>query len=193
MTSTTTAIREARAARKRATERARADRRAARTDAQLRADIDQRHPDGTKQCPGCSVVKNVDEFYVVRRHYSGLAGTCKACFAVRRSEWKPDKASAKARNTALGAARKARTPKQVLAKRAAMRPTGTKRCNTCHLDKDLTAFYINRTTADGLAYSCSACASLAVVAWNHSNGDAKRRIDQAYRDRRRAARAAGAA
>lgn len=138
----------------------------------------------TKLCPKCGETKPMEAFNRQRSKRDGRQSRCKACehnyYATNREkvlegkrahyaankekvledqrarrEANPDKVRESARTTRERHA--ARTPDEVAARRAELRPDGRKQCRKCKEWLPFEAFSMARANADGLHSTCRTC------------------------------------
>lgn len=119
------------------------ERHKARTTDQIAEDQARLRPDGMKRCYKCAEDLPVTLYSTSIGNPDGLTSMCRICDNLYNQE-----------NVAQ---RKARTPQEVAAARAAIRPEGAKWCYKCKADHSLTSFYNDISEPDGLAQVCSDC------------------------------------
>jgi hypothetical protein len=106
----------------------------------------------TKVCKHCRMTKHRDEFYPVRRVTGqrptrgalGVEPICKACKALLR---KP-------------------TIFMEREQRARLEAAGLKTCGVCQQNKPQDRFAVRKASADGLSFTCRACATERSARWN---------------------------
>lgn len=116
-----------------------------------------------KQCNRCGEVKPIGEYQIINRSKTKPQGSpCPMCYPCRAEysrEWRAKKAEAP------------RKPITVI----------QKQCNACERTLPRDMFHRNRTSADGLTYSCRDCQSIQQKQWAEANPDkirAKREHDR---------------
>lgn len=117
-----------------------------------------------KDCVRCLETVPTSDYDGHPRNPDRLQSDCMQCAKKRRNasiaarkKVKPD--LFKDNNKVRAAINRSRTPEEVEARRAELRPDGLKRCEACKLRQRFVAFCIDSIQADGLRRICRLCAS----------------------------------
>lgn len=118
-----------------------------------------------KTCSSCRNVLSAEEFGRRKNRKYGLKSQCAGCDRATVTRVRSKVVDGTRRSVVYNRRNaekyRSRTPEELTADQVRLRPTGSKACNGCNIEKHLSAFYLLRLSPDGLTALCIDCTKQA--------------------------------